>query len=363
MTEHLKGGVTPALPGGAQTAGLLALAAVVHPRYGRLMSDSHPIVAKPPAPHIPVMLAEVLEALAPADGDVIVDGTFGAGGYTTAILEAANCRVIAFDRDPTAIESGRCLVERFAPRLSLLEAPFGEMDRHVRAHPWFAGPAAALNAGAIDGIVLDIGVSSMQLDRPERGFSFQNDGPLDMRMGATGPTAADFVNTADADEIADVLFQYGEERKSRLIARAIVHDRATSPFTTTQQLAGLVARLLGREPDGRHPATRTFQALRIYVNDELGELERGLAAAEALLKPDGRLVVVTFHSLEDRIVKRFFTDRSGRAPGVSRHAPATDSEREPSLRVVNRRPLTPSQPELDANPRSRSARLRAAIRI
>ena len=350
-------------------------------RYASAMpSDSLPPANMPPAPHIPVMLAEVLDALAPEPGDVIVDGTFGAGGYTSAILNHADCRVIAFDRDPTAIAAGQALVERFAPRLSLIEAPFSEMEHHVRAHPWFddhdaaaasatadhaprrRDPGQSPAAASVNAIVLDIGVSSMQLDRAERGFSFQHDGPLDMRMAADGPTAADFLNSASADEIADVLFQYGEERKSRLIARAIVHDRTTTPFTTTLQLAGLVARLLGRSDDGRHPATRTFQALRIHINDELGELERALAAAERLLKPGGRLLVVTFHSLEDRIVKKFFAERSGRAPAASRHAPATDSERRPSLRLVNRRPLTPSQPELDANPRSRSAGLRAAVR-
>ena len=341
-----------------------------------------------PSPHIPVMLAEVLDALAPADGDLIVDGTFGAGGYTSAILEAADCRVIAFDRDPTAISAGRMVEARYAPRLSLIEAPFAEMEQHVAAHPWSniqelrgpgscaprpgrgagapprsAGPSTAALAASINGIVLDIGVSSMQLDRPERGFSFQHDGPLDMRMGADGPTAADIVNTAEPDDLANILFEFGEERRSRLIARAIVHDRATTPFTSTRQLADMVARVLGREPDGKHPATRTFQALRIYVNDELGQLERALIAAERLLQPGGRLVIVTFHSLEDRIVKQFFTERSGRRSGASRHLPvADDSEREASLRLVNRRPLTSSEHELAANPRSRSARLRAAVR-
>lgn len=325
--------------------------------------------------HVPVMLAEVLEALIPAADDVIVDGTFGAGGYTAAILGCTNCRVIAFDRDPSAIAAGRELVSQVAPRLSLVEAPFGEMERHVRGHPWFqtAGTEAfhgnrakaignPASVPLIDAVVLDIGVSSMQLDRPERGFSFQHDGPLDMRMAGNGPTAADFLATAPEEEIARVLFEYGEERKSRLIARAIVHDRKSAPFTTTGHLAGLVARLLGREADGRHPATRTFQALRIHINDELGELERGLAAAEHLLNPDGRLVVVTFHSLEDRIVKRFLNERAGRAPAGSRHLPQIDSIRRESFRIVNQRPLTPGQPELSANPRSRSARLRAAVR-
>ena len=344
------------------------------------------------AGHIPVLLAEVLETLAPADGEIIVDGTFGAGGYTSAVLDRADCRVVAFDRDITAVRAGAAVCARYHDRLRLINQPFGEMDRHVRRvlmqgadtpdgtgwdGPLVDGPL--VDGPLVDGVVLDIGVSSMQIDQPERGFSFQHDGPLDMRMstpldpasGLTsevgpgiGPSAADYLATADEDDIARVLFEYGEERKSRLIARAIVHDRATTPFTSTRQLAGLVSRLLGgRGDDGRHPATRTFQALRIHVNDELGELERGLVAAERLLKPGGRLVVVTFHSLEDRIVKRFLLERSGRAPAGSRHLPPqNESDRGKSFRIVNQRPLTSSQPELDANPRARSARLRAAVR-
>jgi len=339
------------------------------------------------AGHIPVLLAEVLEALAPADGEIFVDGTFGAGGYTSAILDRADCRVVAFDRDITAVRAGAAVCGRYGDRLWLINQPFGEMDQHVRrvlmqdgnAPDGPGGDGHLVDGPLVDGVVLDIGVSSMQIDQPERGFSFQHDGPLDMRMSTPldpasglssevgpgiGPSAADYLASADEDDIARVLFEYGEERKSRLIARAIVHDRATTPFTSTRQLAGLVSRLLGgRGDDGRHPATRTFQALRIHVNDELGELERGLVAAERLLKPGGRLVVVTFHSLEDRIVKRFLLERSGRAPAGSRHLPPqNESDRGKSFRIVNQRPLTSSQPELDANPRARSARLRAAVR-
>jgi 16S rRNA (cytosine1402-N4)-methyltransferase len=326
----------------------------------------HPVVAR----HVPVMMAEVTTALAPADGALIVDGTFGAGGYTASILDAAACRVMAIDRDPTAIAEGAALVARYAPRLALIEAPFGEMEAHVRAHPWLRegsdGPprdGAPVDGPPVDGIVLDIGVSSMQLDRPERGFSFQHDGPLDMRMAATGLTAADVVATAEPEDLADILYTYGEERRSRAVARAIVAAREANPITRTSELAAIVARVLGREPDGRHPATRTFQALRIHVNDELGELERGLTAAERLLKPDGRLVVVTFHSLEDRVVKQRLTERTGRTPATSRHLPPSGAPpRAPSFRFVNRAPLSPGQPEVTANPRSRSARLRWAIR-
>ncbi len=306
------------------------------------------------ARHVPVLLQEVLAALEPRDGEIYIDGTFGAGGYTRALLEAAACRVLALDRDPTAIAGGAALVAAFAPRLQLVESTFGDM----------VDAADGAGVAAVDGVVLDIGVSSMQLDQPERGFSFQGEGPLDMRMGASGPTAADFLNTAGEEEIADVIYTYGEEHRSRAIARAVVRRRAETPFATTRQLADLVLGVFhGRKADGKHPATRTFQALRIHINDELGELGRGLAAAERLLKPGGRLVVVTFHSLEDRIVKRFMAARTGKMAGTSRHLPPQSIKSEaPSFRFVNPRPLTPSQGELDANPRSRSARLRAAVR-
>jgi 16S rRNA (cytosine1402-N4)-methyltransferase len=336
--------------------------------------DPPPATTVPARPHIPVLLTEVVHALAPMAGELIIDGTFGAGGYTSAVLEAADCRVLAFDRDITAVRAASAVCARYANRLRVINKPFSRMEEFARIEetpegaPLIAGPFA-------EGVVLDIGVSSMQLDQPERGFSFQYDGPLDMRMSAaidpltggpaeTGESAADFLNTADEETIANVLYDYGEEKKSRLIARAIVKDRATTPFTSTRQLAGLVSRLLGgRREDGRHPATRTFQALRIHVNDELGELEAGLAAAERILKPGGRLVVVTFHSLEDRIVKRFLAARSGRETGGSRHLPPVSTPKSPpSLRLLYQRPLTPSQPELDSNPRARSAHLRAAIR-
>lgn len=309
--------------------------------------------------HIPVLLSEVLESLDPKAGQTIIDGTFGAGGYTSAILEAANCRVLAFDRDPRAIREAAPVLEKYGPRLTLIEAPFGEMEDVAREEL-----RAADDERIADAIVLDIGVSSMQLDEAERGFSFQSDGPLDMRMSASGMSAAEFVNKADEEDIANVIYQLGDEKRSRAIARAIVRQRSEKPYERTLDLADTVLRVFhGRKVDGKHPATRTFQALRIHVNDELGELARGLAGAERLLKPDGRLVVVTFHSLEDRIVKKFFASRTGKEPGISRHLPAqTVKLQQPSFRFLNSRPLTPSKGELDLNPRARSARLRWAVR-
>ncbi len=306
--------------------------------------------------HVPVLLAEVLSRLAPADGSAFVDATFGAGGYTCAILRAAQCRVVALDRDPSAIAAGAPLVEAFAPRLELVAARFGDM----------ADLDAIKRAGPVDGVVLDIGVSSMQLDRGERGFSFQSDGPLDMRMfmeREERPSAGDLVNHLAEQQLADVIFHFGEERRARRIAAAIVRDRRAAPITRTGQLADLCVRTYGRRPkDGIHPATRTFQALRIAVNDELGELVRGLAAAATILKPGGRLVVVTFHSLEDRIVKRFFADRSGRSAGGSRHRPQKTQLEAPAFRNVNHRPLGPGKKEVAVNPRARSAKLRAGVR-
>lgn len=314
--------------------------------------------------HIPVLLSEVIESLAPKPNQTYIDATFGAGGYTRAILEAADCTVLALDRDTRAVEAASALVTAFPDRLKVVEAPFSQLADVARAHASDSASAESFLAFPPDGVVLDIGVSSMQLDEAERGFSFQNDGPLDMRMSAEGETAADFVNTADEEEIANVIYRYGEEHKSRSIARAIVKARSETPFTRTLELAQTVSRVFhGRKVEGRHPATRTFQALRIHINDELGELARGLSAAERILKPGGRLVVVTFHSLEDRIVKRFFSDRIGKTVGTSRHFPQQSIKLpEPSFRVVNPRPLTPSKGELDLNPRARSARLRAAIR-
>ena len=303
-------------------------------------------------PHIPVLLSEVLTALAPKAGEAYLDGTFGAGGYTSAILQAADCRVIAIDRDPTAIVGALPLLHRFGERLTLVEARFGTMAEVWRQRI----------AGGADGIVLDIGVSSMQLDEAQRGFSFMADGPLDMRMGADGQSAADILNTADETAIANILYDYGEERRSRVIAKAIVARRAAQPWARTLELAGLIEKVIGRKPgDPKHPATRSFQALRIAVNAELSELEKSLNASESLLKPGGRLVVVTFHSLEDRIVKDFLRARSDRASKGSRHLPAAESI-SPSFQIINQRSISPSEEEIAANPRARSAKLRAAIR-
>ena len=307
-----------------------------------------------PARHIPVMLSEVLAALEPKAGETIVDGTFGAGGYTEAILEAADCKVIAIDRDPEAFRLSAALVERYSGRLGTVHARFSEMQ-DIAAHE---------AVGAVTGVVLDLGVSSMQIDEAERGFSFMKDGPLDMRMGRQGTTASDLVNTLSEGELAEIIGRLGEERRARAIARTIVAHRGDAPILTTGELAEIVARVLGRKRDEtKHPATRTFQALRLYLNDELGELANGLAAAERLLNAGGRLVVVTFHSLEDRIAKRFFASRSAPPPRASRHLPESETEAfAPSFRLLNRRPVEPNQREISANPRARSARLRAAER-
>jgi 16S rRNA (cytosine1402-N4)-methyltransferase len=298
------------------------------------------------APHIPVLLDEVIGGLAPRPGETHVDGTFGAGGYTRALL-AAGAKVIAFDRDPDAIAEGQALVAESDGRLDLVPDVYSRMGEAL----------AERGIESVDGVTLDVGVSSMQLDRAERGFSFQADGPLDMRMGRSGMSAADFVNEADEAEIADVLYHLGEERQSRRVARAIV---AARPITRTSELATVVRRALGhREHDKKDPATRTFQAIRIHVNRELEELEDGLAAAEKALAPGGRLAVVSFHSLEDRIVKRFLKERSG-APAGSRHLPELKS-RAPSFEAVAK-PVRAGEAELARNPRSRSATLRIARR-
>ena len=299
------------------------------------------------APHVPVLVNEVIGALAIHAGDTVVDGTFGAGGYTRAMLSAGAGRVIGFDRDPDAIKAGKALVPD--PRLTLIEERFSQMDRVL----------AERGIGLVDSIALDIGVSSMQIDRSERGFSFQLDGPLDMRMSKAGLTAAEFLNAADEAEIARVLRDDGEEPRARAIARAIVRAR---PVERTAELAAIVRRAVGyRQGQKSDPATRTFQAIRIHLNAELDELEQGLAAAERSLRPGGRLAVVTFHSLEDRIVKRFFRERSGGSPAGSRHRPELHDPTEPTFERVAK-PVSPTERELAANPRSRSARLRSAVR-
>jgi 16S rRNA (cytosine1402-N4)-methyltransferase len=302
--------------------------------------------------HVPVLLLEAVEALEPHAGGIYVDATFGAGGYARALLDRG-ATVIAIDRDPSAVRAGAAMAASSGGRLRLAEARFGDLDV----------VAKGLGVEAADGVVLDIGVSSMQLDQAARGFSLRLDAPLDMRMEAQGRSAADILRDEDEATIADILFHFGEERAARRIARAIVADRTAKPFATTLELAGLIARVA---PAGRgemtHPATRAFQALRIAVNDELGELVRGLAAAERLLKPGGRLAAVTFHSLEDRIVKQFFAARSGRGRAGSRRLPGEPAELEPTFEVPRGQPIGPGEDEALANPRSRSAKLRFGLR-
>jgi len=303
--------------------------------------------------HIPVMLREVVEALSPRDGSIYVDGTFGRGGYTRALLAAAATQVFGIDRDPDAIAAGQDMVREFAPRLTLFQGSFGDMERLL----------AGKNVASVDGIALDLGVSSPQLDEPERGFSFMEDGPLDMRMSQKGRTAADIVNDSKESELADIIFKYGEERFARRVAKRIVSAREKTRLARTLQLAEIIRQAVPRSSDGIDPATRTFQALRIAVNDEMGELRRGLEAAERLLKPGGKLAVVSFHSLEDRCVKDFLRERSGKAPRASRHVPANDKSVAPRFRVLTRKPHTPSEAECAKNPRARSARLRVAERL
>ena len=298
--------------------------------------------------HVPVLVNEAMEALNPRAGALYVDGTFGAGGYARALLDHG-ARVIALDRDPSAIRAGEALAAASSGRLALVEARFGDLDQVARR----------LGVEKVDGIALDIGVSSMQLDEAARGFSLRFDAPLDMRMGGSGRTAADILRDEDEATIADILFYFGEERAARRIARAIVADRETKPFASTLELAGLIARVApARRGEFTHPATRAFQALRIAVNDELGELVRGLSAAERLLKPGGRLAVVTFHSLEDRIVKQFLGSRSGRGRSGSRLLPGEPALAEPTFDAPRGQPIEPGEAETRANPRSRSAKLR-----
>jgi 16S rRNA (cytosine1402-N4)-methyltransferase len=304
--------------------------------------------------HIPVMLAEIVAALAPRADASYLDATFGGGGYAAAILDAAPCTLWAIDRDPDAIARGAALAQRHPGRLHLLHGSFGDMVDLL----------ATQGVTRLDGVVMDIGVSSYQIDDPARGFSFRADGPLDMRMDRTGPTAADLVATLPEAELADTLYQFGEERLSRRIARAIVQARAQDPITTTAQLAAIIRRVVPKDGSGIDPATRSFQALRIRVNDELGQIERALDQATGLLAPGGRLVVVSFHSLEDRIVKRFMADAAGRTPAPSRHDPRGLTARpESNFRLLHARPRRPSEDETAINPRARSARLRAIERI
>lgn len=299
--------------------------------------------------HNPVMLTEVLETLAPRNQETYIDATFGAGGYSQAILDAANCSVVALDRDPEAFQRALSFTKTYPDRFSFYEGRFGNMEGLIPKKGY-------------DGIVFDIGVSSPQLDDAARGFSFRMEGPLDMRMDKNGLSATDVVNTFEEKEIARIIWVYGEERRSRAIAQAIVTKRKEHPFETTTQLAELVRSIVGMERPGFDPATRTFQALRLYVNDELGELERGLAASENLLKIGGRLVVVSFHSLEDRIVKEFCKEKSGGLANPSRYLPEA-SRLHPTFQLKDRKALRPKEEEIRDNPRARSARLRWAIRI
>ncbi|MEJ0063057.1 MAG: 16S rRNA (cytosine(1402)-N(4))-methyltransferase RsmH [Alphaproteobacteria bacterium] len=304
------------------------------------------------AAHLPVMRDEVIHYLAPRSGGIYVDGTFGRGGYAKAILEREPARLFAFDRDRSAIDAGAPLAREY-PALTLIHGKFGAMEELL----------AARGVSEVDGIALDLGVSSPQIDEADRGFSFREDGPLDMRMDQAAPfTAADLVNGTEETELAHIIFTYGDERYSRRIARAIVAARAAAPIMRTSQLAEIVRRLVPRSKDGIDPATRTFQALRIAVNDELGELRSGLQAAENLLRPKGRLAVVSFHALEDRIVKEFIRGRSGRTGKGSRHLPASE-EPVAAFKELTRKPAAPSAAEIAANPRARSARLRAAEKL
>jgi 16S rRNA (cytosine1402-N4)-methyltransferase len=308
------------------------------------------MMAAAPSPHVPVLLAEVLAGLAVAEGETHVDGTFGAGGYSKAILEKGAAQVFAFDRDPHAIREGEALAAACGGRLTLVPERFSRMRQALSSR----------GVESVDGVTLDIGVSSMQIDRAERGFSFQADGPLDMRMSQAGESAADFLNNASEEAIADVLYTYGEEPKSRRVARAIV---AARPIERTGQLADIVRKALGHHAGmKKDPATRTFQAIRIYLNEELQELEGGLEAAEQVLKPGGRLAVVTFHSLEDRIVKRFLKERSGALPSGSRHLPQASASGPGASFEAVAKPVRAGQAEIQSNPRARSATLRVARR-
>jgi 16S rRNA (cytosine1402-N4)-methyltransferase len=315
------------------------------------LADTCARMARMSAPrHVPVLGREAVAMLDPRDGGTYLDATFGAGGYSRDILNAADTSVIGIDRDRTAIAAGFDLIDRANGRLTLVEDKFSNL----------AEICAAQGVRAVDGVVMDVGVSSMQLDEAQRGFSFRLDGPLDMRMGHQGPTAADVIARASEADLANIFYIFGEERHSRAVARAIVAARQQAPIVTTRALAEIVAKVVWAKPGEIHPATRTFQGLRIFVNEELDELHLALSAAERVLKPGGRLVVVSFHSLEDRIVKNFLNAR-GKSGGGSRHLPET-AQAAPGFRILTKRPLTPGDDELQANPRARSAKLRAAER-
>jgi len=304
-------------------------------------------------PHIPVLLKEVLAALKPRDGGVYVDGTFGNGGYSRGLLEAADCAVWGIDRDPGVIAKSRDMEAEFGGRLRVVEGRFGDMFDLLSAQ----------GVTGVDGVALDLGVSSMQLDQAERGFSFMSDGPLDMRMEQKGQSAADVVNNFGEEDLANIIYEFGEERRSRWVAHAIVEARAEQKITRTGQLADIVCRVVKKSKDGIHPATRTFQGLRIYVNDELGEVDRGLSGAERLLAPGGCLAVVAFHSLEDKRVKAFLNARSGNLPNPSRYVPDTGEKGPaPTFKLLKKGTIKPTAEECKINPRSRSSRLRIAER-
>jgi 16S rRNA (cytosine1402-N4)-methyltransferase len=338
------------MPGAAGFAFAASVAAQPDAEGITMTSGAWPGPADADAPHIPVLLDEVMTALAPRDGGVYLDATFGAGGYSRAVLAAAGTRVLALDRDRSAIAAGFGLVDGSDGQLTLVEDRFSRL----------AEACAAERIAALDGAMFDIGVSSMQLDRPERGFSFRADGPLDMRMGGQGPSAADVIAHAPEAALARAFAVLGEEKFARPIARAIAEARRTAPIATTGALAGVIGRVVRQRFGEIHPATRTFQALRILVNEELDELSAALAAAERMLRPGGRLVVVSFHSLEDRIVKQFLTARAA-SGGGSRHQPEI-ARPEPSFRILTRRPIVAGEAEIARNPRARSAKLRAAER-
>ncbi len=323
-----------------------------HQDHSHLRLQSGDPQLGPPTPHIPVLVDAVLAALAPHDDALYVDATFGRGGYSVALLAAACCRVVGLDRDPEAIRYGRELAERYCGRLTVIEGRFGDMARLL----------APITSGPIAGIAFDLGVSSAQLDKPERGFSFRFDGPLDMRMSREGQTAADLIASLSERQLAELIGELGEERFARRVARAIGAAQRRQPLQRTLELAAVVRAAVPTSEPGHDPATRTFQALRIAVNNELGELDRGLAAAEQLLMPGGRVAVVSFHSLEDRRVKQFLQRRSSQAPRASRHAPAPLATAAPSFRLLGRRVVRPDAAEIARNPRARAARLRAAER-